>query len=482
MYRWGLLLAVGGCAQLAGIDNTSKGVDAVAPVISSLQVEHVSIGKTVVKSAANLTGLNASFLVTDPAAPGGLRRVPGIFSGLDKWVADAGGLPVPVLFETADLPNINLRIYDFPFTTLKTAVPILEHPMPEPAPAGATITVNVSLPTAQAGQGYQLFTIGAWSVIGLAPPADLATQLAPGPVTPVVGNSPIRRLDKIRTEDLVTVLRYAGNQLVGHVISSFDQMANNSVTGAMTATPLNQTLDIRVSQMAAAQRLSTVRPLMGAPSFVWRVHAAPGLDYSVINGPQLHAAGVVAPMAADPQTITAAYGNPFPFKAVLQWDIRTSRTYTGPGGLTVGLAAGMTERAEPSAALAVSTSAGLPDRVTANTTVLTIDNAMVMAPADKPVDVSFITDAPTNTMYIVQLLELVPSTTTYTLTAVVTIQAAMPSTRIPRELFKPGSLYVLRGFSFKGCYPAIATGDLAQQSLPCTFSFADSGVFQVVTP
>jgi hypothetical protein len=483
MFRWGLLL-LAGCAQLAGIDNTSKGVDATPPIVTSLQLERLSIGTTVVKGPQDLTPLNASFLVPDETAPGGLRKVTTAREGTDTWTADTGGVAAPVMYESPDLPTLNLRIIDLPSTTLKAAIPILERQVHEDAPPGATITVNVSLPTAQAGQSYQLFTIGAWSVIGLTPPADTLTQLAPGPVALTAANSPIRRLDKITAADVVTVLRYAGNQLVGHVVTSFDQMANNAIGGAMTATPLNQTLDLRVNQNATIARLSTVRPAVGAPSFVWRVHAAPGLDYSVINGPQLHAAGVVAAMTPDPQTLTAQYGNPFPFKAVAQWDVRASRTYTGANASTVTLSAGMTQRAEPAAALELFTPAGLPDRITANATLLTIDNAMVMAPADKPVEVSFITDVPANTAYLVELFELVPTmgAMTFTLTRVVHVTMATPATKIPRELFKPGSLYMLRAFSFAGCYTAVATGDLSQMSLPCGFSFADSGVFQVVTP
>ena len=483
MFRWGLLL-LAGCAQLAGIDNTSKGVDANPPVVTSLQLERLSIGTTVVKGPQDVTPLNASFLVPDDAAPGGLRKVATTREGTDKWIADTGGTAMPVMYESPDLPMQNLRIIDLPSTTLKTAIPILERQVHEDAPPGATITVNVALPTAQAGQSYQLFTIGAWSVIGLTAPADTLTQLAPGPVALAAANSPIRRLDKITAADVVTVLRYAGNQLVGHVITSFDQMANNNIGGAMTATPLNQTLDLRVNQNATIARLSTVRPAVGAPSFVWRVHAAPGLDYSVISGPQLHAAGVAAPITPDPQTLTAQYGNPFPFKAVAQWDVRANRTYTNANGSTATLSAGMTQRAEPAAALELFTPAGLPDRITANGTLLTIDNAMVMAPESKPLEVSFITDAPANTAYLVELFELVPTmgAMTFTLTRVVHVTMAAPATKIPRELLKTGSLYMLRAFSFVGCYTAVASGDLSQMSLPCGFSFADSGVFQVVTP
>lgn len=488
MSRWGLLaILVAGCAQLAGIDNTSKGTDANMPA-STLQIEHLSVGKTVVKSPHPIAGLDAAYLVPDPAAAGGQRRVVPTVVGTDTWTADTGGTTAPIQFQADDLPNANLRILDFPTPTLRWPIAILEHPSFEPAPAGATIDINVGLPSAQAAETYQLFTIGAWSNVGLTPPAAGAGTLAPGALTLTSMASPIRRLDRITTADSVMLLRYAGNTLTGHLVAPpFTQTAAaNPITGTMVTTPLDRTLDIRVNQNAAAQRLATVRPAVGAPSYVWRVNAAPGLDYSIQAGPQLDAAAVAASMAADPQTITATYGNPFAatYDTILVWDIRANRTYTNASTLTATLSAGFTERAKPSPALALTTPAGLPDRITANAALLNVDNVMVPAPLDAPVDVSFVTDAATgNSLHALQLFELVPSTmTTYTLTLVVTAHTANPGTKLPRDLFKAGSLYVLRAFSFAGCYPAAATGDLTQQALPCAFAFADSGVFQVVQP
>ena len=435
MFRWGFVLALGGCAQLAGIDNTSKGTDAGQPV-SSLSLEHVSIGKTIARAPQDVTGLVAAYLVPDPAAPGGLRKVVPTLVGPDKWVADLGGVTAAIQYESPELPATNLRILDFPVRVLKNIVPVLEHPMPEAAPDGATITVDVGLSSAHAAESYQLFTIGAWSNVGLAAPAAGAMQLAPGPVTLMAANTPTRRLDKLTTNDAVMVLRYNGNQLVGHLDApAFDQEMASTITGTLAATPLDQTLSVTVNQNATAQRLSTVRPAVGAPSYVWRLRASPGLDYAIDNGPQLHAVGVPAPTAADPQTLTAMYGNPFAatFKALLTWDVRATRVYTGASMLTATLSAGMTERAEPSAGLAITTAAGLPDRITANTTVLNIDNAMVTASMDAPVEVSFVTDATTNTAYALQLFELVPAATTYTPTLVVTVHAGQPGTKLPRD-------------------------------------------------
>ena len=118
--------------------------------------------------------------------------------------------------------------------------------------------------------------------------------------------------------------------------------------------------------------------------------------------------------------------------------------------------------------------------VGAGTTLLTIDNAVLTAPTDAPVTISFVTDRPTgNSMYWVELFELVPMMAQQ---RVVLHMSNKPEAKIPREFFKPGSQYVARAFSFAGCYPNAEMGDLTVQTQPCSFSFADSGVFQVVAP
>ena len=482
MFRWGLLLAASGCAQLAGIDNTSKGTDAAPPPIASLTLERVSVGRVVSKSPQDLLALNASFLVPDASAPGGLQKVAAMQSAPGVWSADIGGVIAPVMYESPDLPTLSLRILDFPTATPKAVVTVLERSQaPEAMPMNATISVNLNLPTPQAGQGYQMQSLGAWTVLGIPQPADTSTVVALGATALTTANSPTRRLDRILMDDTVVVLRYAGNQVTGHYITHFDQAATQAITGNMVATPLDQMLDIRVNQQQCIQRLSTVRPAMTATtSFAWRAHAAPGRDYSVGNGVQLHALGIPVPTTADPQTLTGMYGNPFTdIPVMLIWDVRTSRVYTSPGGTMYTLSAGMTHRALPGTAVVMDTPAGLPDRITAGTTLLTIDNAVVTAPTDAPVTISFVTDRPDNSMYWVELFELVPMMAQQ---RVVLHMGIKPEAKIPREFFKPGSQYVARAFSFSGCYPNAAMGDLTVQTQPCAFSFADSGVFQVVAP
>jgi hypothetical protein len=482
VYRWGFIAAaLCGCAQLAGIDSTSKSPDG-GNTVARLTLEHASIGRLVARAPQDVTGLAASFLVPDAAAPGGLRKVPAT-AIVDTFQADVGGMPALVQYESPELPTTTLRILDLPSRTLASFVPVLEHPNPVAPAVGAMLNINVGLSPAQGAETYQLFTVGAWINIGLPAPGAGAGALQPGAITPSAMNTPGRRLDKLTTDDLVLLLRYSGNQLVGHlVVPPFDQMTADAIGGTIAPTPLNQTLDIRVNQMAAAARIVMARPAVGAPAYVWRLNASPGAALNFQNGPQLHAAGLAAPAVADPQTVTAAYGNPFSdLTTLLTWDVRGSRTYTGGSMNTATLQVGLFERQLPSAQLAMTLPAGLPGNIVANGTMLNVDNQTVTAAMDAPLAVTFSTDTATNTLYNLELFELVPgmANTAFTVNKVVTVTAAMPSMTIPRELLKPGTLYFLRAITFQGCYTAVAEGDLTKMALPCAQGFADSGVFQV---
>ncbi len=484
MFRWGgLAIALTGCAQLFGIDETSKATDAQVPTVS-LQIERVSIGRTVQRAPQDLSAasMTASWLVPDATMPGGLRKVTSTLTGTDTWVAPLDA-PAPVQFESPEVPTVATRILDLPNAQVKTIVPVFERPMYQPAPANPTVTVNASLPTAQAAESYQLFTIGAWTNVGLPAPGAGAVNLATGPVMVTVNNAPQKRLDKITTEDMILVLRYSGNQLVGHLDATpFDQTGTDTISGAIAATTRNEMLSVTVNQAQVASRFSTVRPAVAGVTMQWVLRAAPGLDLNIDFGPLLHAANV---LATDPTTVTAMYGNPFAtiLPTVLLWSTAASRTYTIPGGtLAATLRAGMFERHKPSAGLALTLPAGLPDRITANDAVLNVDGGTVMAPADKPVDVSFITDAASNTLYAVEVFELVSNGTAYVPTKTLTAVMSNPKVAIPREQFKASTYYTIRAITFQGCFTAVASGDLSQMSLPCAQAFVDSGVFQVVTP
>ena len=486
MFRWGLVaIALSGCAQLFGIDETSKATDAQPPPLSSVQLQHLYVGKTMMTAPEDLSAstTTASYFVPDAASPGGVRKVSSTLLGTDTWTADLGGMTVPVEYTSPDVPNNVIKLFDLPSPHLKVLVGVFEKPGHEPAPANPTLNINVGLNPAQNAERYELFTLGSWINVGLTAPGATAGALTQSlPLTTAM--SPIKRLDKITIDDPVLILRFVGNTLVGKLdVTPFNQTGTDPITGTVMPVAQDQMLDVTVNQAQVASRYSTVRPAISAPAMQWILRAAPGLDYVIDNGPLLNAAGVAA---ADPPRITAMYGNPWAstFPTELIWATGASRTYTVPGTTaTVTLQAAMQQRIKPTAGAQLLLPAGLPDRITANSTVLNVDNSVVMAPADTPVDVSFTPDMTNNTLYAVELWELVPGATmTYSLSRVMIGFSTNPHVAIPHDHFKPATNYMFRAISWTGCWTAVASGDFTQMTLPCSFAFVDSGVFTVVTP
>lgn len=475
------VLALAGCAQLAGIDETTGGVPPGPGV--NLTVERVSIGATVVRGPQDLSANTARWLLPDVSAPGGFTPITGTLVPPNTWHAEINEATPPVQFDLPDLPVPQVRLYEFPHADLKTAFTVLEHPNPTPPPASAMLTVSATLDVPYAGEILQLFTVGTWASRGLAPPLAGATALNPPPfmyasMVPQTG----RPLEKLTTADAVFVFRYAGNQLVGMLdVAPFEQTGTDTISGTLVTLPLNQALDARVDQAAVARRLTAVRPAVGAPAMAWNLRAAPGYQFGIENGPLLHAAAVVA---TDPTTITAAYANPFltrDWKTLLTWNTRATRSYTIPAlALPVTLAAGMFERAEPAPALALALPAGLPELISIDGKPLSTDGLTIPRPTS-PVVVTFVTDVQQNTLYQLELVELVPNMagTAIEQWKVITVFAVTPQLTVPVDAFKPGSHYTIRAITIKGGYPKIGTGDLAARDLPVATSFLDSGVFQV---
>src|SRR5262245_18404871 len=80
-----LACGVCACAQLFGLDDTT-GPDAPPAPYLSLQVDHMQLGATIVTTPQDLQGQTAVYLVTDPAEPSGLRRVPAMLAA-NTWSA-----------------------------------------------------------------------------------------------------------------------------------------------------------------------------------------------------------------------------------------------------------------------------------------------------------------------------------------------------------------------------------------------------------
>ncbi|MDQ3365894.1 MAG: hypothetical protein M3680_10745 [Myxococcota bacterium] len=476
------LVLLGSCAQLAGIDETSAG-DGAQPGTVSLTFERVSIGATIVKGPLDLSANQASYLVPDAAL--GFVRVPTTLQSPGTWTAPiVDGTPA-VVFDVPEDPVPQQRMFALPNRELRASFVTLEHPDRTPAPAGATLAVTVTLDAPYAGnETLQLFTMGSWNTRTLEAPLLGTTTVATPPfaftsMTSTTG----RPHEKLTTADAVLVLKLIGNQLVGALeVPPFEQTGMDTIMGTITAVPRTETLDVTVDQAAAATRFSAVRPAVAAtPAMSWALRAAPGAGYAVDNGPLLHAAAVTP---LDPEKITVAYGNPFTARGwptLLTWSTTAARTYTPPAlALPVTLRAQMFQRALPTAGMVLDLPAGLPELITMNGMSLSTDG-LTISTQGRPVEISFLPDRTANTMYVVEIFELVPNAaaTALVLTRVMTAAGVAPQFTLPAEVFVTGKHYTVRAMTVKGGFPNIATGDMQTRSLPIAQALLDSGVFQV---
>jgi hypothetical protein len=475
-----LVLLGGGCAQIFGIDPTSA-----APPLS-LSIDRRSIGATVVDVPQDLSTNTATYLLADADDPTGVVRVPTEQTDIGTWTANIRDTILPVEFDLPDVPTPILRQFDFPNKAVDVLFGVMEHPSPVAADPASTISVNVTLDVPFAGnEGFQLFTVGTWTVRGLEPPVVGAGALTP-PTFMYSAMSPItgRPLEKITTDDAILVLRYVGNNLTGFLDATrFAQSTADTITGKLSPNPANDSVDIRIDQAGAAQRYTAVRPAVANPTFSWDVHAAPGYLVANNNGPLLQAAGVAI---TDPTTITVPFGNPFvptyDWKSVITWSTQATRTFVPAGQtLTATLFAGMFQRAFPSAALEMKLPAGLPELVQIDGMSLSTDGQMLPHPT-RAMTVTFVSNPPGATFYQLQLFELVPNAanTALEFKTAYAWSALDAKFLLPAEVLKPGKSYTLRAITVLGGYPAIADGDFRARELPIAISFLDSGVFQVM--
>lgn len=483
-------LALGGlvgCAQIAGIDETSG--PATADRVS-LSYEKISVGATVVRAPLDLTGLAAEYLVADDAEADGFLHVPAEQLTSDTWSAAIPTGTPAIRYFTPDYPEPGAKILAIPQRTILGLFGRLEHPNPEPAPPGAMLTVRSTLPTPYAAtEGFQLYTLGSWTVRGFSATEIPAVGAAAfGPVsfpfsstTSITGRPP----EKITTADSVMFLRYIGNRLTGVMEAApFDQTGTDTIMGTMTAVTASETLDIHVGPPAAvAQRFAPARPALPALSMAWYLHAAPGYEIANDNGPLLNAAGVAM---ADTGTISQPYGNPFVAKGwptLLTWTTVATRTYTPMVGMpAIDLHAGLYQHVQPTAGMTLDLPAGLPEVITMDGKPLSTDG-LTIAPPTKAVTVSFVAGVTTNTLYQIQLFEIGPNmgNTALVQTLKLTATGLEPQLTLPPDLFVAGKTYNLRAICIQGGYPGIADGDFTKRELPIAVGYLDGGVF-TVTP
>lgn len=472
-----LLLGATGCAQLAGIDETSSS----NPGSSTLTVEKISIGTTEIREPLDLTGLTATYLIEDPAGPGGFTRVTATAEG-NTWSADLDGVIAPVLFELP-IPNdpMNrkvLRLYDVPTATVTSSVAGVGRPGAEPAPVDAQLTVTVNLDTPYVdGEQLSMLTMGVWNTRGLEVP--LAGSTAAGPVTfPYTSMATFTGVhERLTAQDLFFAFRHTGPLLTGYAEAPpFDQTGMDTITMQMMGVPADQPFVLNIMPMAAATRLAAARPAVGAAQFDWQVRTGPSTMFSPVR---LNGGGI----PTDATQINAPFGHPFAargWQPVLTVNAFAGRAYTSPSGPSLTLLAGMFENSVAQAEQTAMFAAGFPERISINQTSLSTDNVMIPFPV-APVEIQIETDRTGNTSYAAQLFELVPNmeNTQFTMKEIVGAFGVEPRFVLPPELFQAGRFYVIRAYSYVGGLD-VAGGNLADFALPSSAAVVDSGVFGVM--
>jgi len=479
------LASTGGCAQLAGIDNTSGS----GRTVDSVKVTRLSIGNQVVPVPLDLSGLPARYLLATDSAGVYDRVYASPTGGPGTWTRDLAA-PAPVEFLLPDVPTPVPRLFDFPNRQLQVLFAPLEHPDRAPAPSGAMLTVTAPLDVAAtAMDSFQVFTVGSWTQFALTAGVG-ATSIGPitYPFSTSTSLSGRAQLDKLTTQDAFLVLRYTGSALTGVAEATpFDQTGADMVTmPKLTAVAPDQTLDVRVSPPTLAMRYAAVRPTVGTLTMTWNVVAAPGYRIASNSGPPLQSGTL---LMAD-VGVSAKYGNPFAgrdWHAIFKLQTTETRTAMLPGpmgpALPVTLFAGMNQFVEPSPGLTLGLDAGLPVLILIDGKQLAVDTNQTIAQPSKFAEVTFLADNTNATLYNLQVLDLLPNAAVTAFDAHLVFAAASAEAKfeVPPEIFQVGHYYTLRAFCTYGGYPGIADGDFTNRQLPLTQSFLDSGVF-MVTP
>src|SRR5215813_2600670 len=100
-----LLVSLGGCAQLFGIDDTTgpTGGDDAPPPATTLAYTRISIGANAVRAPLDVTANTATYIPPDATDPSGIRRVPTTLVGTNEWTAPLTAA-APVFFDLPDFP------------------------------------------------------------------------------------------------------------------------------------------------------------------------------------------------------------------------------------------------------------------------------------------------------------------------------------------------------------------------------------------
>ena len=487
------LVAGAGCAQLFGLDNTTGG-DATVDV-TTLQVQRVSIGASVIKAPQDLSAQTATFITPDGT------KVEGTLVGTDTFSAPVLGTPA-VMYTVPD-KDVPRRMLALPSRMQKGILTAFEHPGAMPPLPSSQIALSVTLPSGQpyvTGQTFAVQSIGAWMQSGVAVAAPdtgvttVSQTLDYSTFTSMTGGDKFR----ITSTDVTLFLRYTGAALSGVLQAQFDQTDGaDGMSGMMTAVAADKTATATLDSTGYATRFSAVRPAVTTYGSSWRVTAAPGWSVNSDVGVRLDSGS----NAADATTFTSMYGNPFEsldWKAVLAVGAQQSRTFSftdGTNTASVTLLASLSQLGEPSQVTAVTMPAGLATTIRADQNLLTSDGVSPGAGTSlkldltKPVEVDAIIDMPSNTAYELVLTELgfdttgtAPVLTRKIVLDAFTVATGMPVFKVPPELFTVGKSYVLTVRIYKGGFNDPTSGDLTAVSLPYASSSVDSAVFKVEMP
>jgi len=468
-----------GCAQLFGIANTTGAADAGAG--ASLAVTRVSVGATTVTAPQDLTGQTATFYTPD-VDPTKLDATPGVLAG-NTWTAAVAGTPL-VMFTLPAYPMAVTRGLALPAAAQSLDYVVVEHPSPTIADANAMVTVQGTLPSPFAtGESLQFYAVGAWVDYGITtglPPLGTTavnTTFAYASASSITG----RPLEAFTTADRVLLLRYANGVLTAAgQASPLDQSSTTTtvVVNQLAAVTATTTASLALDQLTLGQRFGQTMPPMASSAVSWAAaaEAAPG----VFVGPVLQSGTV----GATDTSISLAFGNPFAttnhWASALQVVATATRTFTpADPALPATLTASLVQLVDPDTSPTLDFAAGLPTSVSINGTVLT-DGAPVSIDPAQAVNVTIAADRTTNTLYQLQLVQLVPNAGNTALDQQVefTVTGTTPSFTLPPQLF-PSGLYTLRAICDAGSYAGAASGDLAMPAFPAVTGSFESGVFTV---
>lgn len=487
MFRVLLVAAsLAGCAQLAGIEDTSdqgRGGNTVT-------LTRLSVGTEVKAAPLDLNGLDAMFFVANPANAAGYDRVRAANLGAGKWSADLVA-PAAVQLTFPDVPAPIPRIFELPSRDLTAIYAVLEHPGPAAAPADAMINLTVETTTPIGPtEAFQIFTVGAWTARDLAPAELPAIDGVAHTITLAYPYASSRQLsgrgqlDRLTTDDAYLVLRRSNAQLTGVATAApFAQTGTDTVAATMTAVAADQMLDVKLDPAKIGMRYASARPTVAGLAMSWSLVAAPGYLLPSNTGPALHF-GSVAPTDTG---IMVAYGNPFAarkWNTILTLATSESRTYMPEGSMTpVQLSAGLNQFLEP-AAVTLDLPVALPELISIDDKPLSTDGATVPVPG-KFVEIAVVGDppagAPPTTLYQIQLFDLLPNMagTALEYHLVRTATSTEPKLHLPPEALVAGHSYTIRAIIQSGGLPNVKDGDLATRTLPMAQGYLDSGVFKV---